>query len=459
MPHFDFHTYKTETLSAANGDLCFRAWYGIPYADRPTAPDLQVLHIFIPEAYFHDGIINGYTVKTAPIFFPNAVGGYLEAYPCCPACCPDGRCNSEAAALAHGYVVISAGVRGANTQVDGRYVGKAPAAIVDLKAAVRFIRSIADEICGDTEKIIANGTSAGGALSALLAASGDSPLYEPYLQEIGAVKGSDRIYAASCYCPITNLEHADASYEWQYGHLTEQHMEHWEWERDHWTVTPAVYAIPEERMALSAHLRASFPEYLNRIAPHGLALDADGNGSFAEAVKQRILESAEAAAQAGAEIPLESGVSLTAGTVDFKQYCAFITRMKSPCAFDDPEMQTFENDLFGTETGGKRHFTQFGMQCSPDGEACAPAETVFLMNAMNFINHAGCATYWRIRHGAADRDTSFAIPVLLAECLRHADVGKSVDFCLPWGVPHCGDYDLTQLFAWVDGVVGTVTSV
>jgi acetyl esterase/lipase len=69
-----------------------------------------------------------------------------------------------------------------------------PAAIADLKAAVRFIRSIAHEICGDPEKIIANGTSAGGALSALLAASGDSPLYKPYLAQIGAAEESDRIY-------------------------------------------------------------------------------------------------------------------------------------------------------------------------------------------------------------------------------------------------------------------------
>lgn len=183
MPHFDFNTYRTESLSGIDGELNFRAWYNIPYTDRPTAPDIQILHIFIPEVYFHGGVMHGFSAHTAPIFFPNAIGGYMEAYPCCPSLLSNGRFNTEAAALAHGYVVISAGARGKNTQVDGRNVGKAPAAIVDLKAAVRFIRSIADKICGDAEKIIANGTSAGGALSALLAASGDSPFTNRILRK------------------------------------------------------------------------------------------------------------------------------------------------------------------------------------------------------------------------------------------------------------------------------------
>lgn len=94
-----------------------------------------------------------------------------------------------------------------------------------LKAAVRFIRSISDKICSDVNKIISNGTSAGGAISALLAASDDSLLYASYLEELGAENTSDRIFVASCYCPITNLENSNAAYEWQYGHLSQQHRQ------------------------------------------------------------------------------------------------------------------------------------------------------------------------------------------------------------------------------------------
>ena len=28
----------------------------------------------------------------------------------------------------------------------------------------------------------------------------------------------------------------------------------------------------------------------------------------------------------------------------------------------------------------------------------------------------------------------------------------NVDFALPWGLPHSGDYDLEELFAWIDGL-------
>ncbi len=56
---------------------------------------------------------------------------------------------------------------------------------------------------------VSTGTSAGGALSALLGASGDSDLYQPYFDELGAADASDAIYASACYCPITDLDHAD----------------------------------------------------------------------------------------------------------------------------------------------------------------------------------------------------------------------------------------------------------
>ena len=78
---------------------------------------------------------------------------------------------------------------------------------------------------GDANRIVSNGTSAGGALSALLGASGDEAAYEPYLQELGAAKASDKIYAASVYCPITNLKHADAAYEWMFG--AQANMKRW----------------------------------------------------------------------------------------------------------------------------------------------------------------------------------------------------------------------------------------
>ena len=67
---------------------------------------------------------------------------------------------------------------------------------------------------GDAEKIISNGTSAGGALSALLGASGNHDDYAAALKEAGAAEERDHIFAVSAYCPSTNLKHVDVAYEW-----------------------------------------------------------------------------------------------------------------------------------------------------------------------------------------------------------------------------------------------------
>lgn len=77
-------------------------------------------------------------------------------------------------------------------------------------------------------------------------------------------------------------------------------------------------------------------------------------------------------------------------------------------------------------------------------------QIVKLLNPTKYIGEADTAKYWRIRHGAFDRDTSLAIPVILATLLENK--GYDVDFFLPWGLPHSGDYDLEELFAWIDGI-------
>ena len=67
----------------------------------------------------------------------------------------------------------------------GNYYGKAPAAIVDLKSAVRFIRYNKGTFPGNVDWIVSSGSSAGGALSSLLGASGTSTLYDDYFTELG----------------------------------------------------------------------------------------------------------------------------------------------------------------------------------------------------------------------------------------------------------------------------------
>ena len=75
-----------------------------------------------------------------------------------------------------------------------------------------------------------------------------------------------------------------------------------------------------------------------------------------------------------------------------------------------------------------------------------------MMNPMRYIGNPEVQTapHWRIRHGSLDRDTALAIPAILAVKLKNN--GKSVDFKVPWGYGHDGDYDLPELFAWTDRI-------
>ncbi|GAP36863.1 alpha/beta hydrolase fold domain-containing protein [Piscinibacter sakaiensis] len=135
----------------------------------------------MPEPHFEDGRIGAFDARTAPIFLPSAVGGYMPALPGTlvdrmpPALGRAAVPSASAVALSRGFVVAAPGARGRTLQAaDGRWTGKAPAAIVDLKAAVRWLRHNVGRLPGNAERIISNGASAGGALSALLGATAAS---------------------------------------------------------------------------------------------------------------------------------------------------------------------------------------------------------------------------------------------------------------------------------------------
>lgn len=169
--------------------------------------------------------MGNYNLKNAPIFFPNTVGGYMPGAPERPGINKFlKKANATFYALLNWYVVVSPGARGRGLKDENRkFIGNSPACIIDLKESIRYLRYNKESIPGNVEKIISNGTSAGGALSWLLCSTGNHPDYEPYLKELGAANERDDIFAASCYCPITNLENADKAYEWEFCGLNDYH--------------------------------------------------------------------------------------------------------------------------------------------------------------------------------------------------------------------------------------------
>jgi len=227
---------------------------GISYCENPADESYEQLAVFVPGAYMTgtdngDGTytceldesaeINGYTAATAPVVMPINTPGYSAQD-----ALTDYTDVSEYTSA--GFVYVHAGCR-------GRDAG-APAGVTDLKAAVRYIRYCDDVLAGDSESIFTFGMSGGGAQSAVMGSTGDSELYDAYLEEIGAVQGvSDAVLGSMCWCPITNLDTADEAYEWMMGTTRS--------------------GLSDEEQQISDQLAEAFASYINEAG----IKDAEGN--------------------------------------------------------------------------------------------------------------------------------------------------------------------------------------
>ena len=473
---FDINNYESMTGTVDNKEIKYRAFEYIPYVSNPIDIDQQYINIYIPEEYFNNGTVNGYNTQTAPIFMPNNVGGYMPSQPMAPKV-ENNKPNSALYALSRGYVVASPATRGrTNKASDGNFIGKAPAVIVDLQAATAYLHANDATMPGNAKRIITNGTSAGGAVSLLQGATGNASDYQPYLQALGAATASTDVYASSAYAPITNLDAADMAYEWSYNGITSFNkvtMGQGELPQANVGGAPAPMQRSVQRVnltnddvAYSDLLKSHFPDYVNNLQLRDrtgviLKLDKKGNGTFKQYVKSFIIDAANKAKSNGADLSRYSFLILDKNTglvkdIDWDAYNSFTSRSKAPGAFDSRANDSGENSLFGTSTSDTNHFTITAAlhDTTPNNDVYVEnAKIVTMMNPMNYLGSPSAtnAKYYRIRYGTADSNTSVAIPLIVGT--RAQNLGYSVDMATPFGVDHAGDYDLQDLFNWMDSIV------
>ena len=473
---FDINNYESMTGTVDNKEIKYRAFEYIPYVSNPIDIDQQYINIYIPEEYFNNGTVNGYNTQTAPIFMPNNVGGYMPSQPMAPKV-ENNKPNSALYALSRGYVVASPATRGrTNKASDGNFIGKAPAVIVDLQAATAYLHANDATMPGNAKRIITNGTSAGGAVSLLQGATGNTSDYQPYLQALGAATASTDVYASSAYAPITNLDAADMAYEWSYNGITSFNkvtMGQGELPQANVGGAPAPMQRSVQRVnltnddvAYSDLLKSHFPDYVNNLQLRDrtgviLKLDKKGNGTFKQYVKSFIIDAANKAKSNGADLSRYSFLILDKNTgmvkdIDWDAYNSFTSRSKAPGAFDSRSNDSGENSLFGTSTSDTNHFTITAAlhDTTPNNDVYVEnAKIVTMMNPMNYLGSPSAtnAKYYRIRYGTADSNTSVAIPLIVGT--RAQNLGYSVDMATPFGVDHAGDYDLQDLFNWMDSIV------
>lgn len=210
---------------------------GLCYCTNPVTRELQVLNICVPGNYFigtkkpddltyfctlrRDGKVGNFNCLSAPTVFKVVNINYshsgVSAY----------KWNDVAEYIENGFVYVAAGYRGLGY---GEISTSSPNAVVDLKAAVRYIKYNDSVLPGTADNIYALGRYTGATLVSVLGATGNSPHYDSYLKEIGApinydigetdgeiIHINDELKGVMLTDLKTGFDTADLAYEWLQG--------------------------------------------------------------------------------------------------------------------------------------------------------------------------------------------------------------------------------------------------
>ncbi len=494
---FDASNYTKLTVSV-DGEAVPVRWYKeVCYVAKPTTikervaggppvnienPEcgFQSMNVFVPESVAEK--------QDNAIYFAVSNSGWFSSY--VGASIKEGdefdsATSNVGAALKAGYVFINVGSRSRGLiATDDTYPGKAPAVVVDAKAAIRYLRLNDDAMPGSAERIVINGTSGGGAMVSIVGASGNSADYLPYLDAAGAAGISengestlrDDVLAVVSYCPITDLGNADLSYEWLYTKLDTRAL-----------------AGQDPNPQGSAELAAKFKSY-----QQGLGLkNADGQplteANMLDTIRQEVVRSAEVFMSNGGVIPafgdtwsddnsINDWIHVDAQTgkvsdIDMERYLLYVVNkraLKTAPAFDQKGLTVTkaegESNLFGTPEQLYSNFTEYawdnndvpgdGIGLDDTGLSWRQhiarepgnvlVEQLKLVNPMEYIGtDADTSPYWYVRHGTLDRDTSFVISLNLSRALQADAKVRDVDYRLAWHTGHAGNYDVPEAMGWV----------
>ena len=417
-----------EKTAVLEEEVPFRVIENLSYVKNPKNADIQLLNFYVPEPYFRGEKIGEWTKDNAPIFLINSSQQFLTQKP------ENEKSPVLLSALKNGFMVASIGVRGKNAKgEDAKFSGKAPNGIVDLKAAVQFLHANDEKLLGDAKKIIAygKGTVAGEVL--VLGTSTANQDFNNYLEELGVEGEDNSVFAVIAYSPITNLENADAAYEWQFGGKN---------------IPPK--SLDDGKMAASEELRAQFTEYLNNLnlsdeQGNALKVNPDGSGTFRDYLQNLIMQGVK-------EQNLEQikWLTLKDGEVVAMDWDGFIKageRVMQVPYFDSFELNSPYNEIFGTASIDKKHFTEISQAQDNAGGVLAEDRVIKMLNPMNYIQNTAGTKHYFIRQGILDNSNSLAIPALLALELKNAD--KSVNFALTWGDNGQIAENFEEINAWV----------
>ncbi len=485
----------TELNVTVDGQAVKVTRYEDLYLTNPTIED-QMVSVYVPEGATEDSPI---------ILCVNNSGWIANSYSARTKIEEGDEFSSTAdddkigAILGNNYVLVSYGCRSRkNDPVDGVYNGHSPATIADTKAVIRYLRANDDALTGNTDRIIITGTSGGGALSTVVAASGDSADYYEAMYEAGAAgvdktesgyesSVSDAVYGVIAYCPITDLGNADAAYEWTYRDAREALSQagNEDYTEDAYTYAPEISDVLADM-------------YVTYVDSLGLSLD-DGTALTSENLKDTITglmeeEIAESIEEIGVDQMLADLAEKEEGAQDWLiinedgsftydidkhlNWVAANNKLKTVNAFSNAGLEwgnTNEDSLFGTSEYEYSAFEQYSWDNDAvEGNGSGLDDTgltwdeyieteagqtllqqIKMTNAVAYLNDTGensgtKASFWYVRYGMNDRDSSFALETILRYSIsNNADI-QNYSFEFTWLKPHSGDYDVQEAYAWLE---------
>lgn len=483
------YAFKTAINSLWHYDSSNSLYYivGLYYCSSPANKSVEQMGIYVPAAFMNatangDGTytctinttasVNGYTASSAPIVIPVNTGGYAAQS------APTGTSSDVTSYTNAGFIYLWPGCR-------GRESG-APTGVTDLKAAVKYYRYLQAEqnaVPGNTSYMFSFGHSGGGAQSSILGASGNSKLYDDYLNAIGAdMDYKDNICGAMCWCPITNLDQGDGAYEWNMG-LTRS-------------------SLGSADQSISKGLAASFATYINAIGlknpdtGEALTLSSTSDGYYQSGtyyqyimgvINDAVSRYNKYNSASVASYSTTDGTALNSFTASYKN------ATKGLGAFDDYDgLSNPENTLMGisgtaghfdsslaelVNTYASSYYSAFTSALSSTNVDAVGKDVqtrlmmytplYYLIDNSTYYSGGGngssdVAPYWRIRTGIKQTDTSLCTETNLALALKNLSGVKGVDFETIWGMAHTQAEDTgsasTNFISWVESCVASQAS-
>ena len=505
---------------------------GVVYCTNPVDISYQSFGIYVPKEYLtctqsndkysceinSSGTKGSFTASTAPIVLPVDTWGYAAMK------APTSyEYNKVSKFMEKGIIYLYAGCRG-RYEDSTSIVSGAPWPITDLKSAIRYVRYNTKLIPGNKDSIYTFGMSGGGAQSCLMGVTGNYATFTQYLNFNGAaMKDSDgneikdNVKGSQCWCPITNLDTADAAYEWNMGQY----------------FTTGTRDEANFTKLLSEDLVDEYVKYVNNIKlkdPQGneLTLTKRNEGSYYNYLKSVIEESLNnffqdttfpyTPEERPGPPPHNGELKETYNTIqdyikaknsdnewlyydestkkasiknvgDFVKHCK--NARKDVGAFDDLNRGQVENRVFGTNINEKvKHFdlimtnllnknkekyatksdwkesyiTEYlNDLISLDSQNINVTSRVDIYNPMYYLNsyYAGykqsdVADYFRINTGLFQSDTGNVVEMNLYLALKN--YGKNVEFTTVWEKEHVeaerkGDFS-DNFISWIQEIEG-----